>query len=150
MIRELKGYHVLAIAVACFAIVIGANLAMLFAATGSFPGLVVENSYVASQKWNARAAAQQALGWQASVAYEDGAILVRLTDADGAPVEGLELRGSVGRPTSASGDRALEFRGDGGGYTAPAELAPGRWRVDFVTADGPDYRATARLVVEAR
>ena len=56
--RPLTGRKVLLIAVAAFAVILAANLAMLLAATGTFPGLVVKNSYVASQDWTARTDAQ--------------------------------------------------------------------------------------------
>lgn len=150
MIRELKGYHVLAIAVGCFAIVIGANLTMLFAATGTFPGLVVENSYVASQDWNRRTAAQQALGWVAEVGYADGELSVILTGADGSAVTDADLTVKVGRPTTTADDRVLEISARNGAYLAQADLAPGRWQIEIATASGPDYRQMAHLTVEAR
>lgn len=150
MIRELKGYHVLAIAVGCFSIVIGANLTMLFAATGTFPGLVVENSYVASQDWNDRTAAQQALGWEAEVDYADGKLSVMLTGADGAAVTGADLTIKVGRPTTTADDQVLMVSAIDGAYRANADLAPGRWQIEIATASGPDFRQMAHVTVEAR
>lgn len=147
MIKELKGYHVLAIAVAAFAIVIGANLAMLFAATGSFPGLVVKNSYVASQQWNEKAAAQAALGWRAGVGYAGGVVTVRLTDAAGAPVRGADLRLTIGRPTQDRDDRVLAAPDAGGLYRVPVALAPGRWQIKVATASGPAFARTALIEV---
>ncbi|MEM1164482.1 MAG: FixH family protein, partial [Pseudomonadota bacterium] len=70
---ELKGGHVLMIAITAFGIIIAANMTMLFAATGSFPGLVVENSYIAGQGWNQRTQAQHDLGWTSEVLFQDGA-----------------------------------------------------------------------------
>ena len=147
MTRELKGRHVLAIAIGAFAIVIGANLAMLFAATGSFPGLVVENSYVASQNWNERAAAQEALGWTSEIGYANGEIRIVLTDADGRPVTGTELAVTVGRATTEAEDRVLQVRGTAGTYVARADLAPGRWRIEVAAVAGPAWQKTAHLDV---
>ena len=49
MARELTGGKVLAITVSAFAIIIGVNVLLAFKAVSTFPGLEVENSYVASQ-----------------------------------------------------------------------------------------------------
>lgn len=147
MIKELKGYHVLVIAVGAFGIVVGANLAMLFAATGSFPGLVVKNSYVASQQWNEKTAAQAALGWQAGVSYSDGTVTVRLTDADGAPVAAADLSLTIGRPARDRGDQVLTATGADGLYRVPVDLASGRWRIAVTTATGPAFAKTAMIEV---
>ena len=147
MTKRLTGYHVLAIAVGAFAIIIGANLAMLFAATGSFPGLVVENSYVASQDWNRRTDAQQALGWSVEIGYDGGEIAVTLTGREGAPVDDADLRLTIGRPSSQADDRELEPKGSAGVYRAPVELAPGVWRIEVRTASGEEFRTTAQLHV---
>lgn len=146
MTRELKGIHVLMIAVTCFGIIIAANLTMLFAATGSFPGLVVKNSYVASQKWNDRTAAQSALGWQAGVTYGDGVVRIALTAKD-APVENADLVVTIGRPSRDDQDKIYTAKVVPGGYEVAADLAPGRWRVEVATATGPAFTKTAQIVV---
>lgn len=143
----LTGRHVLVIAVAAFGTIIAANLAMLFAATGTFPGLVVENSYVASQSWDARHAAQRALGWRATAAWRDGRLVVDLRDADGRPVEGATLEAMVGRPTVASDDHRLALSPGPDGYGAPVELDSGAWRVEIRTAAGPDFTVVDRIFI---
>jgi nitrogen fixation protein FixH len=150
--RPLTGRKVLIIAVSAFGVVIAANMALLFSATGSFPGLVVKNSYVASQGWDARTAAQRALGWEAAVAYGDGAVRVRLSDAEGRAVEGVALEATIGRPATDAHDRTLALRPVGGLYEAPIALEPGLWRVSLATtgAGAPDYEAAADLVVRER
>lgn len=149
--RQLTGRHVLIIVLACFGTIIAANLTMLFAATGTFPGLVVENSYVASQRWNARHAAQEALGWRATAAWRDGRLIVDLQDAAGRPVEGVALRAVVGRPTVASEDQALALSPAADGYVAHVELSPGAWRIEISTTEGPAFAVVDRLfITEAR
>ncbi|MEM1383809.1 MAG: FixH family protein [Pseudomonadota bacterium] len=141
--RELKGWHVLAIALSAFAVIIGANMTMLFSATGSFPGLVVKNSYVASQHWNRLTATQRALGWQVGSDYEDGILTVRLTDESGAPVPGLAVQATVGLPATDVEDREIALREAAAGYFAPVPLAAGQWRVALraVDAEGRSFRA---------
>lgn len=143
--RPLTGRKVLAIMVGAFGVIIAANLAMLFAATGTFPGLVVQNSYVASQQWDARTAAQRALGWTATVGHENGALTVAIAGAGGAPVRGLAVAAVVGRPASGREDVRLALAEGRAGYVAPADLGPGLWRVAVTALDG----AGARFEAEA-
>ncbi len=147
--RPLTGRKVLLIAVAAFAVILAANLAMLLAATGTFPGLVVQNSYVASQGWDRKTAAQRALGWRAAADYGDGALRVAMTGRDGAPVRGLRVVAVVGRPASARDDVRLELTEGVEGYAAPLVLAPGMWRVMITgsNAEGGSFEATAQFYV---
>ncbi len=147
MSRTLTGRHVLIIAVAAFGTIIAVNMAMLFAATGTFPGLVVENSYVASQQWDSRHAAQQALGWRATTAWRDGRLLVDLRDRAGRPVEGAALQAFVGRPTVASDDHHLTLAPTASGYAAAVELDTGAWRVEVGTTEGPAFSVVDRIFV---
>ncbi len=49
---KFTGRKMLAIVVAFFAVIITVNLFMAYKAVGTFPGLVVKNSYVASQEFD--------------------------------------------------------------------------------------------------
>ena len=140
MTKELTGRHVLIIAVSAFAIVIAANMAMLFAATGSFPGLVVKSAYVEGQGWNDRVEAQQALGLTSEIAYEPGLVTVGFRNADGQAVELADLTIRIGRPASDIEDQVLTA--DAGAFAV--DLAPGQWQIE-VKASG--YRSTAALYV---
>lgn len=146
MTRELKGYHVLIIAVSAFSIIIAANLAMLFAATGSFPGLVVKNSYVASQDWNARTAEQQALGWTQEVTYQGGAVEIVLTDTSGTPVTAAEMQVTVGRPATQALDQVFQVSGTSP-YRIEIPLDSGRWRIEMHSTGSESYRKSASLYV---
>ena len=151
--KPLTGRKVLLIAVIGFGIVIAANLTMLFAATGTFPGLVVQNSYVASQGFEARTAAQKALGWKAAAEYAAGRLKVTMIGKDGAPVTGLALAAVVGHPASDRDDVRLELAEKAGGavgaYEAALDLAPGRWRIEITGngADGAAFEAMAEFFV---
>ncbi|MEL6765769.1 MAG: FixH family protein [Pseudomonadota bacterium] len=146
--KELKGRHVLIIALCAFGVIITANMALLFAATGTFPGTVVDNSYRAGVGWNDRAAAQAALGWQVSTAYDGEALRVTVLDAEGAEIEGLRVEAVVGRPAGDVTDTALTLTREGAGYGAPVALAPGSWRValSIKGGEGP-WQAVAPLWV---
>lgn len=147
--KPLTGRKVLIIAVSAFAVIVTANMTMLWAATGSFPGLVVKNTYVESQKFDARTEAQEALGWRTRVAHESGRLVVEITGADGAPVRGLAVEALVGRPATNEADRTMTLAPDGDLYSVPVELGAGRWRVSL-RAEGADgmrepYSAIASL-----
>ena len=62
MTREFKltGWHVLAIFVGAFGVIIGVNVALAWNAVATFPGLEVDNSYIASQTFDDRREAQEA------------------------------------------------------------------------------------------
>lgn len=144
MTKELTGRHVLFIVLTAFAVIIAANMTMLFAATGSFPGLVVKNSYVAGQGWDARADAQRQLGWTAEVTYKDRALQIALIDHSGSPVVAAPPKITVGRPTTSATDH-ISLPVKAGLYEVPITLAPGRWRVDVVTQDPERFETMAEV-----
>jgi len=147
--RRITGKTVLIIAVSAFAVILTANMALLFSATGSFPGLVVKNSYVASQGFDARTQAQAGLGWDAAVDHAGGALAIRVTGADGGAIDGLAVTATVGRPATDIADRSLTLASQGEIYTAPLALEPGRWQVRLEARDtqGRAYRAHATIFV---
>src|SRR5204862_1481429 len=84
--RHFTGWHMLAVVVLFFGTIIGVNIVMVLAATGTFPGLVVTNSYVASQHYNELLAsdrAQDRQGWRIELDAPGGVVSFRLADRDG-------------------------------------------------------------------
>ena len=146
------GWHMLAVIGLFFGVVIGVNMVMAVVATGTFSGLVVKNSYVASQNYNdllAAGEAQAERGWQADMSTREGVLHLRLSDSAGEPLTGLEVAARVGRPASAREDRVVAFRAAGDAYVASDTLAPGRWIVELTVRSGEAlvYRATRPLTV---
>lgn len=128
--KPLNGRHVLAMFVGGFSIIIGVNLTLAVGAIRSFPGLEVANSYVASQSFDARRAAQDALGWEADVTYDGGILRLSVEGPDGSQVDPSDFTATIGRPTTQTNDATLDFDPNG---QAPVDLAPGRWRLDLRT-----------------
>lgn len=149
---ELTGKHVLAITVAFFGVIIAVNTVLAVKAVSTFPGLEVENSYVASQTWDKEMAAQKALGWQLAEDYDETAQELRLTftDSAGQPVQVQALKVLVGRPTEAKDDTYPDFTREAGVYVAKAALAPGKWmlHIEATAQDGTLYRRRIDLKVE--
>ena len=126
---ELTGRHVLAITVSAFTVIIGVNLVLAYKAVSTFPGLEVDNSYVASQGFNARKAAQEALGWRLAPSYAAGRVDLAFTDRNGLPVAVTELEVLIGRTTSTMDDARPVFVAMGDVYTTELPLARGKWMV---------------------
>ena len=58
MAKELTGKKVLMILIGAFGTIIAVNVFMAYKAIGTFPGLEVKNSYVASQSFDAERGAR--------------------------------------------------------------------------------------------
>ncbi len=147
---KLTGKHVFAITASAFAVIIGVNGVLAFQAVSTFPGLEVKNSYVASQGFNDRKAAQEALGWSLAPRYADGRIDLAFTDRDGQPVTVESLEVLIGRTTSTAQDARPEFMQAGDVYTAPLELDRGKWMVKVTarTADGTLFEQRSEIFVQ--
>ncbi|MFV0358504.1 FixH family protein [Tropicimonas sp.] len=147
---ELTGRKVLFITVAAFSVVIAVNVTLAVLAVGTFPGLEVRNSYVASQTFDADRAAQEALGWKVDAVVEDGVLTMTFLGRNGYPVEVRELDATVGRPTQVRDDVRPDFSYRDGVFTAPVDLAPGFWDIRFVALapDGTSFRQRIELRIE--
>ncbi|MEM8626959.1 MAG: FixH family protein [Pseudomonadota bacterium] len=153
--RPFTGYHMLAIMLTFFGVVISVNFTMAWMAGNTWTGLVVKNSYVASQNFNARLAwarEQRARGWQSNLTYRDGILLFLLTDKTGVPIDLTTLSTTLGRPAFEQSDRQIDLGHVAPGkYEARLELGLGVWSVVITgtSVDGAPYRREARISVPA-
>ena len=144
---------------AFFVVVVSVNGTMAYFATSTFSGLSTTDAYEKGLAYNrniAEAKAQAALGWTVDVGAvpsADGAkvrLEVTIKDRDGHPLDGLEVRGTLSRPTVHGYDRPVVLASQGGGRyseTAPLPLK-GEW--DFeVVAIGKDasYQMQRRFIL---
>jgi len=137
--RPFTGRHMALTLVAFFGTIIAVNLTMARYASSTFGGIVVENSYVASQhfnRWLDAADATRALGWDAAAErLPDGRVQVVVT---GAP-EGAALAGEARHPLGRRPDAALAFAHTGGGrYVSRQALPEGRWTLRLAVRHGED------------
>jgi len=148
--RKITGRHVFIGFAAAFSVIIGVNLVLAYSAVATFPGIEVRNGYIASQTFNERKAAQEALGWTVRADQGDGKLVLRITDEAGAPVEARELAVSVGRATTVAQDVAPDLAFNGSAYVAPLELAGGNWVVhlDAIAPDGTSFQQRFNLHVK--
>lgn len=149
---EITGRKVFFITTGAFGVIIAVNLVMAWQAISTFPGLEVENSYVASQTFDADKAAQLALGWTLAADYDESGKVLHLTftGADGRPADVATLGVLVGRTTEKQEDRNPQFNQAAGRFTAPLDLRPGKWmmHVEATARDGTPFRQRIDLYVE--
>ncbi len=151
--REFTGRHMLAIMFAFFTVIIGVNVTMAVFANKSWTGLVVKNSYVASQEFNGHAAQarqQAALGYVAKLRVEHGAISYSLVDAQGRPITLNGATARFGRPVSESDDQTVTLTPQAdGGVSAGLTLRDGLWVVELLVDAGLEHpwRDVRRVVI---
>lgn len=138
---QITGRQVFVGFAAAFGLIIAVNVFMAVKAVKTFPGLEVDNSYVASQEFNKRKAAQEALGWTVAPTHENGMLRVAITDRNGQAVRPPQLNAIVGRTTENSDDVAPVFAFDGEAFVAPLELGGGKWivRLEAKAEDGTEF-----------
>jgi len=135
--RPLTGRKVLAMLLAFFGVVIGANLVMMRLAIQTLPGTEVDSAYSASLAYEgeiAAARAQDARHWKVDAhvarASQGGAsVQVEPRDADGKPVSGLKFIGRLERPTDRRADQGVALAEVTIGIylgNAPS-VEPGQW-----------------------
>lgn len=149
--RPLTGWHVLAMFVAFFGVIIAVNIGLAWKAVSTFPGLEVANGYVASQTFDADRAAQRALGWTLTPTYDAEKDQLRLAfvDAAGQPVTVAALAVLVGRTTETTEDMRPDFAQVDGVYVAQAALGTGKWMmaVEALAEDGTRFHQRLDLHV---
>jgi nitrogen fixation protein FixH len=139
--RKFTGWHALAVFGGAFAVIIGVNITLAVQAVRTFPGLEVKNSYVASQDFDRRRAAQDALGWQTEAALSDGRLVLSIRDAGGLSVQPASLTAVLGRAAHGREDQELVLAFDGTRYAADVVAGPGNWvlMLSAVAADGTEF-----------
>lgn len=139
--QGLTGRHVLAVFLGFFGVVFAVNGYFLSVALSTYSGVVAVEPYRKGLHYNDRIAAaerQDALGWhdEIALALDGSRLTLSLRGADGAPVTGLQVSASVGRPATTAEDISLPL----------AETAPGRYEGALALVEHGAYVAT----IEAR
>lgn len=137
MRKEFTGKHMTMVLVAGFGVVIAVNLFMAATASRVFSGTVVENSYVASQKFNGwleNAKRAEELGWKADVSRdEEGHLVIRTESIPTAAVFDAVAR----RPLGEREDRDVELLAVAPDYyRSKYPLDSGRWTIRLNIASG--------------
>lgn len=128
-VRRFTGRHMLITMLAFFGTIVAVNFTMAWLASSTFGGTVVDNSYVASQRfngWLAAGRAQQALGWSVRIDLDAGRhVRIAARIPDGAAVSGIATH-----PLGRIPEQALAFVAMGNGaWRSAAPLPAGRFHV---------------------
>ncbi len=145
MTRRFTGWHMAAIMIAFFGVVITVNIVMARDAIRTFGGEVVENSYVASQRYNrwlAEARVQEQAGWHAAPMVGANDVLHLELSRAGAKVSDAEVEVTAHHPLGQLPDQHLRLHAAGAGlYRADKPLPAGRWLLKIeVRRGGEDAR----------
>ncbi len=147
MTKPFTGRHMALIFVGGFGIVIGVNALMATLALRGFGGVVVKNSYVASQNFNSwlkEADAQDKLGWDVEIArLADGTLSVATR---GVPAD-AKVTASARRPLGDPETREFAFLGNPeSGFSSVTPLPKGRWLLRLSVVSGSHHwRRESRL-----
>ncbi|MCF4099942.1 FixH family protein [Maritalea mediterranea] len=153
--KEFTGKHMLLVIGLFFGTIITVNLIMAYFATTSWTGLVVKNSYVASQHFNEKLEAnkaQDALGWTPTLAIEEGTLRYRLLDAKGAPVVADQVAAKLMRPSHEREDHVVTLLpAANGDFVVDHALSAGAWDIELqlVSANDIPFVYRERFMVEA-
>lgn len=137
-----------------FGVIIAVNLIMAYYANSTWSGLVVKNSYVASQEFNGKVEqvkAQEALGWKGDLTASSGIVRWSLKEADARPVAADAVTIRFRRPVTESADATVVMAPAGDGmWQADFQLADGIWIavIDVQSASQGQWRETLRFSVK--
>lgn len=150
MKREFTGRHTAMVFVGAFAVIIGVNLFLAYSAVSTFPGIEVKNSYVASNSFDKRRKAQEALGWSVRADASGDLVILSIIDVNGAPVRVAKLDAILGRPTHIRDDMTPDFQFDGTAYVAPVKLKGGNWNIRMVAVADNGTEFTQRVILNVK
>ena len=145
------GWHMLAIMVLFFGTIISVNMTMAYFASSSWSGLLVQNTYVESQRFDEEVALEKEMqqrGWRSELTLATDAVAYRLVDAQGQPVIADTVTVSLSRPVGVELDQQVTLADAGDGlYRAAVPLQPGQWVAKVIAMDDGAllYRDSYRL-----
>lgn len=141
-----------------FVLVLGVNGALAYFATSTFTGLSTDNAYEKGRLYNANLALareQAAMGWKVDTQVRplgDGKVSIAISylDRNGKPVNGMNVRAQMVRPTVKGYDHditlsALSDGVYGGQFALPLK---GVWDMDVAAlGNGLAYEHAQRFVI---
>ncbi len=152
--KPFTGKHMLAILLLFFGTIITVNFTMAYYATSTWSGLVVKNSYVASQEFNGKVEdvkAQEALGWTGTLTSAADRIDWVLSDKSGQAVQATSVQVYLRRTVTDREDVTVNMEpGPNGTWSARHKLNHGNWIavIDAQSKEAGTWRETVRFAVK--
>jgi len=124
--------------VAAFGLIFSINGTMAYFAISGFPGLEVDNIYIAGRTLDQERQAQIRLGWVVHPEYDGRHLRIDMRDAKGDVVTPKNLQVTIGRATTEAEDRNLTFLQHRPPFETALHLARGKWeiRLNATAQDG--------------
>lgn len=147
------GWHMLLVMVLFFGTIISVNMFMAWNAVRTWSGLVVPNTYVASQQFNGKVEEAKRLaasGIEGDLVIKDGRITYHVVDAKGAAIVADDIKATFKRPVDEREDFTLDLAPAGEGrFIADRDVPAGQWVIDISTMHGGTkvFHQTLRTVV---
>lgn len=136
-------------------VVVAVNAVLAFTAVSSFSGLETDGHYRKGLAYNknlAAARAQKQRGWSMTHVLSEGMLTVTFVDHEGRPLDDLDARAILFRPTQQGHDQevTLVSVGQGAYRAALVPDLPGLWSLRVVASRGDeDFQEVRRMVVSA-
>ena len=149
------GWHMWGLAIAFFGVIIAVNILLAVVSATSWTGMVVPDSYIAGQDYEAERIAheaQQAAGWDAELTYSAGVARMTIVDGSKQPVDLGTTTLQINRPVGGHDDQVLTLtRSAPGVYQAKVDLGPGLWEAQVTAPDTPKgpFTSVTRFAVGA-
>jgi nitrogen fixation protein FixH len=136
------GWHMLAIMLSFFGVIFAVNFTMAYFASSSWSGLVDQDTYVASQKFNERAAAMRAIaetGVKGVLTVNSPDIHYSLAIPGEGPAVADDVKANFRRPVGEHQDFSMALTPVGPGeFTATRDIPAGQWIVEIIAKRGED------------
>lgn len=134
--KGFTGRHMLLTTTAFFGVIIAVNVIMAWLALSTWSGLVVNDTYVASQEFNKNAAAMKAMtasGITGRLSIKGSEIYYSIRNRDGSPAIVDEVTANFKRPVGDHNDFSVAFRKlSEGRFAGDHDVTTGDWIVEIV------------------
>ena len=150
--QPFTGRHMALILVSFFAVVVGVNVTMAVLARKSWTGLVVQNSYVASQHFNAetnKRLVMLAKGFRMEIEVRTGSVSVTLNDKAGLALPLRTASMTLVRSDWAVNDNSIAMQCRDSLCSSVTVLSPGIWKGEAVldVVDFGEWRQPIEILV---
>ncbi|MFK0382647.1 FixH family protein [Agrobacterium sp. NPDC090273] len=130
------GWHMLGVMVLFFGTIITVNMIMAWNAVSSWSGLVVQNTYVASQQFNGKAEAAKARaasGIEGRLSVDRNGMRYEIFHPQTGPVETDTVTAHFRRPVGEHQNFDMELTPVSTGvFTGSHDVLPGQWIVEVI------------------
>lgn len=147
------GRHMLGVMVLFFGVIIAVNFTMAYFAGSTWSGLIVKNTYVASQRFDedvTEVERMKAKGWVSQLNVSGDTVSYTLTNALGGAIAADSVSASFTRPVGVEEDKVITLvRSQNGSYVASHDLSAGQWLVKVTALKGEEriYSDVQRIIV---